>query len=65
MRICVGLFFIILPDFDPAYLAADGFRKFVYELNDTRIFVRSGHFLYVVLEFFDECVSCFILVVFR
>ena len=53
MRICVGLFFIILPDFDPAYLAADSFRKFIYELDDTRVFVRSRYFLHVVLSRMD------------
>ena len=47
------LFLVVLPDFHTAYLTADGLGKFVNELYDTGVFVRSGHFLYVVLQLLD------------
>ena len=51
-------------DFHTAYLTADGLGKFVNELYDTGVFVRSGHFLYVVLQLLDQFLAGTVLIVF-
>lgn len=58
------LFLVVLPDFHTAYLTADGLGKFVNELYDTGVFVRSGHFLYVVLQLLDQFLAGAVLIVF-
>ena len=58
------LFLVVLPDFHTAYLTADGLGKFVDELYDTGVFVRSGHFLYVVLQLLDQLLAGAVLIVF-
>ena len=58
------LFLVVLPDFHTAYLTADGLGKFVNELYDTGVFVRSGHFLYVVLQLLDQLLAGAVLIVF-
>lgn len=58
------LFLIVLPDFHTAYFTADGFGKFVYKLYDARIFVRCGHFLYVVLQLLNQFFPCTVLIFF-
>ena len=55
---------VVLPDFHTAYLTADGLGKFVNELYDTGVFVRSGHFLYVVLQLLDQFLAGAVLIVF-
>ena len=45
---------VFLPDVDPADLAADGFREFIHEFDDTRVFVGSRHALHMVLQFLDK-----------
>ena len=56
---------ILVSDFYSSNLSADGLWKFINKLNYSRIFIRSGFFLNVLLKFFYECVASLALVLIR
>jgi hypothetical protein len=45
-----GFAIVLLPDFNPSYLAADGLWEGLHELNDPGVLVGCRHLLDVVLK---------------